>query len=138
VLVIEKSLDEIRDRHSMRIGYKWWALFITSITLISIFWYAICPTLDDMFTETRPSEVLKDSLKKAKLVPENYSIQDVLTKDLYLTAWDFGNRTPRFFNKVSHVIDIIDPEFNHNMTLDNMVLASANTPNYFYPVEIDK
>jgi len=72
--MIEKRLDEIRDKHSMRIGYKWWALFITSMTLIAIFWYAICPTLDDMFMEPKPSDVLKKSLKKADLVPEKYSI----------------------------------------------------------------
>lgn len=101
--MIEKRLDEIRDSQSVRIGYKWWALFFTSITLISVFWYAICPALDEFFSETKPSDILKNSLKKANLVPENYSIQNILTKDLYIPAWDFENRTPRFFNKISQV-----------------------------------
>jgi hypothetical protein len=87
--MIEKRLDEIRDNHSLRIGYKWWALFTTALVLISVFWYAIIPEIDYMFTETKSSIVLKDSLDKANLIPKNYSIQDVLTKDLYLTAWDF-------------------------------------------------
>jgi predicted acylesterase/phospholipase RssA len=137
VLMIEKRLDEIRDRHSTRIGYKWWALFVTSFSLIAVFWYAIIPSLDFMFIETKSSEVLKDSLKKANLVPENYSIQNILTKDLYITAWDFDHSSPRFFNKISNVKDT-DKGFNHDLTLDNMVWASADCPNYFEPAVIDK
>jgi len=125
VLMIEKRLDEIRDRHSMRIGYKWWALFATALTLISVFWYAIIPSLDNMFIETRSSDVLKNSLDKANLVPKGYSIQDILTKDLYITAWDFNNRSPRFFNKISNTEEK-DEDFNHDLTLDDMVWASAD------------
>lgn len=134
--MIEKQLDEIRDSHSMRIGYKWWAFFITTLTLISVFWYAIIPSLDYMFIKTRSQDILKNSLKKANLVPENYSIQNILTKDLYITAWDLDNITPRFFNKISNLKDI-DKDFNHNMTLDNMVWASADSPTYFDPAIIN-
>ena len=53
-----------------------------------------------------------------------------------MLAWDFNHRTPRFFSKWSQT-HLSEPKFNHNMTMDNMVWASATTPYYFKPAVID-
>ena len=82
---------------------------------------------------------MKGSLDKAGLVPPNTSIMDTITTDLFLTAWDYNNRSPRWFNKKSYVEDTKanDKTFGHDMSLNNMVLASASTPFYFKPAVID-
>jgi hypothetical protein len=39
---------------------------------------------------------MKDALH---WIPEASSIQDVVTDELLITAWDLNNRSPRFFTK---------------------------------------
>jgi len=53
-----------------------------------------------------------------------------------MLAWDFNHRTPRFFSKWSQA-NLRNETFNHDMTMDNMVWASAVTPYYFKPAVID-
>ena len=54
---------------------------------------------------------------------------------MMITAWDFNNRSPRFFTKVTND-KFSDPHFNHNMTLKDMTWASASTEYYFKPAVI--
>lgn len=68
-------------------------------------------------------------------IPKDFSIQDALGS-VFITAWAINDRTPRFFSKFSQKNWRAD-KYNHNMTLNNMVLASAATPYYFKPVMID-
>jgi patatin-like phospholipase/acyl hydrolase len=53
----------------------------------------------------------------------------------FITAWAINDRTPRFFSQFSFK-NWRDPKFNHDMTLNEMVLASAATPYYFKPAMI--
>jgi len=34
-------------------------------------------------------------------IPKDYNVDDVLTKEVLITAWDINHRTPRFFSKWS-------------------------------------
>lgn len=53
-----------------------------------------------------------------------------------VTAWDLNNRSPRFFSKHTYG-KFTETELDHNLTLSEMVLASAVTPYYFRPAEIN-
>lgn len=49
-----------------------------------------------------------------------------------MTAWDVNHRTPRIFSKWSYK-ELVKNEIDHNMTLGQMVTASAATPDFFLP-----
>lgn len=79
--------------------------------------------------------MLKAALDGAKFIPDNFSIQDAIVPT-FITAWAINDRTPRFFSQFSQK-NWTEKKFNHDMTLNNMVLASAATPYYFKPVMIE-
>lgn len=59
---------------------------------------------------------------------------------MLITAWDLNNRTPRFFTKLNakkYTKEKYGNSYNHDLTLAEMTLASANTPYYFKPAVID-
>jgi len=101
VIEIENELKVLQETQTKKLSLKWWALYISAVFNFTIIWYAIFPLVDYMFSSLREASSLRDSLSKAGLVPDNYSIQDVVTQDLYILAWDLNNRSPRFFSKKS-------------------------------------
>lgn len=81
---------------------------------------------------------LKDSMElrnNLRDIPEDSSIQDIVSDDMLITAWDFNNRSPRFFTKLSNK-KYSEPDFNHDMSLKDMTWASASTVYYFRPAVI--
>ena len=74
VILIERELTDLKETQSKRLSYKWWALYVSAVFSFTIIWYAIFPIIDYLFSSLKESTVLKDSLAKAGLVPENYSI----------------------------------------------------------------
>jgi patatin-like phospholipase/acyl hydrolase len=99
-------------------------------------WWGIIPLINYFINNLKDPQVLKESLDNAGFITENYSIQDIVSEDLLITAWAINDRTPRWFTKYSQ-IHWTEKKFNHNMSLNNMVLTSAATPYYFKPVMID-
>ena len=77
---------------------------------------------------------MEKALNDSKLIPTNYSIMDALVPT-FITAWAINDRTPRFFSQFSFT-NWREPKFNHEMSLNDMVLASAATPYYFKPAMI--
>jgi patatin-like phospholipase/acyl hydrolase len=77
---------------------------------------------------------LEKALNDSKLIPTNYSIMDALVPT-FITAWAINDRTPRFFSQFSFT-NWREPKFNHEMSLNDMVLASAATPYYFKPAMV--
>lgn len=53
-----------------------------------------------------------------------------------MTAWDINNRSPRFFSKKTFG-KFTQKELDHNLTLSDMITASAVTPYYFTPAEFN-
>jgi len=84
---------------------------------------------------------LKEAVELGKtIVNEDFirsgiNIKDIVSDDLFLTAWDLNDRNPRFFNQWS-AINEGQEGFNQNLTVGEMTWASANTPKYFKPVSI--
>lgn len=115
-------------------GYKWYAVIAVFFLVWLIVYDAILPGVNFLFLSTKDASVLENKLNS--LIPQDMSIQDVVTKDLYLTAWDLNHRTPRFFSKTSQK-KMTSAEANHDMPLSKMVLASAATPYYFKPATIE-
>lgn len=72
------------------------------------------------------------------MIPYSTSIQDAITDELMITAWDYNHRSPRFFTKANALkwTKHTTEDYNHDMTLGQMTLASTSTPYYLRPAEI--
>jgi patatin-like phospholipase/acyl hydrolase len=100
-----------------------------------VFYFAILPAINFLFLSTKEASALKDALIKPDFIPEDASIQDIVTGEMLITAWDLNNRSPRFFNKQTQKTEK-KKEYDHDLTLAQMTWASANTPYYFKPAVI--
>jgi len=74
VIKIENELKDLKETQSKRLSYKWWALYVSAVFSFTVIWYGFFPLIDYLFSSLKESTELKDSLAKAGLVPENYSI----------------------------------------------------------------
>ena len=101
----------------------------------ALFYWAVIPLVNYLLGNLRESSVLKDALDKSGFIPKDFSILNALVPT-FITAWAINDRTPRFFSQYSFK-NWNDPKFDHTMSLNNMVLASADTPYYFKPVMIE-
>ena len=117
-------------------NYKWITCLLMVLIVFFVFHFAILPVLNFLFNSTKDASVLRTALIKPDFIPDNTSIQNVITDDLFVTAWDLNNRSPRFFNKYSQTA-YTEKKFDHTMSLSDMTWASAATPYYFQPAVID-
>ena len=136
IIEYETKLEKLILSQNRMLALKTYLLFTFGIISVVIMMEVIFPLINYAVYSTKESTVLKQSLISNKIVPENMSIQDVASDDLFITAWDLNNRSPRYFSKWSQE-NLQETDFNHNMSLDNMVWASASTPLYFKPAVID-
>lgn len=124
------ELDDFQTEQNRRMGYKWYALIIVAVLIWIISQFIVLPAISFLFLSNRSSGVLE---KHLSFIPDDLSIQDIAADtDAYILAWDINGRSPRFFSKWSQ------KELpKHDMPFKKMVLASAATPLYFTPTEID-
>lgn len=119
---------------SKRRGYKYWFGALSAV-LAYLFWrFLIIPLVYYLFIGLEDSSVLRDAI--APIIPADLSIQDIITDDALITAWDFNNRSPRFYSKWYQKNED-KTIFNHNMSFLDMVWTSANTQYYFMPAVVD-
>lgn len=123
------ELEEFQTEQNRRMGYKWYALILVAVTIWILSQFVILPAISFLFLSNRSSSVLE---KQLSFIPDDLSIQDIAVNDAYITAWDINGRSPRFFTKWSQ-----EKLPKHNMPFKKMILASAATPLYFTPTEID-
>lgn len=89
-----------------------------------------------LFNSNKELKVLEDLIINDDFIPKGYSTDDVLFDEFLITSWDINHRTPRFFSKwVKANVDSTDQKQDYNLTLDEMTMASAATPAYFFPYE---
>lgn len=76
--------------------------FVVLFILLVIFGAQLCAWW--LYT-LQPSSVLKDALivddtvvNDQAFIPADKSISDIVSDDLFITAWNINERTPRFFN----------------------------------------
>lgn len=100
-----------------------------------VFYFAILPAFNFLFLSTKEASELKKALIRPDFIPEGTSIQNVVSDDMLITAWDLNNRSPRFFTKKNN-LKYKEPNFDHSLSLSDMTWASANTPYYFKPAVI--
>lgn len=133
----QAALDNLEGVYKMKGNYKWFALITAVIIVWVSVYYGILPAINFLFLSTKSSDVLEAALVgDDKFFKSTYQIEDIVTQDMLITAWDLNNRTPRFFTKLNKLA-IQDSDANHNMPLAKMVVASASTPYYFKPATID-
>jgi len=84
-----------------REGYKWYFLIVAGLITGFLLIGAILPAINYLFLSMKDPLMLRQALVKPTFIPEDSSIQQVITDDLYITAWDLNNRSPRFFSKWS-------------------------------------
>ena len=113
---------------------KWYISVIVGIICALILYYGLIPVFVWLFASSQDSSILKDALNK--MVPNDYTIEDVISDDLFITSWDLNNRSPRFFSKWAYN-NLKEPDFYHHLSLLDMTWASANTPYYFKPASIN-
>jgi hypothetical protein len=78
-------------------------------------------------------------------IESDTKINDIVSDDLFLTAWNLNERTPRFFNQWSAANEQgavygttnTSKRFDHDYKLGEMTWMSANTPYYFQPAVVD-
>lgn len=106
--------------HRYKRGYKYYAGTISSVITYSLWRFYLIPFVYYLFHGLKESSVLRDSLNQ--FIPETVSVQDIITDEVMITAWDINNRTPRFFSKWYQKNDK-----DHDMSFLDMVWASAST-----------
>jgi len=55
-----------------------------------------------LLVKNTPIEKLEAALIEGGMIKKDSSIEDVVSDDLLLTAWDLSHRSPRFFTKWSY------------------------------------
>ena len=120
--------------HSYKVKYEHRQYRKVTFTLIGLilsllFWFVALQGLQFMYNGLKDPQDLRAQLA---MIPEDAQINDTLATDMLITAWDYNNRSPRFFTKVTSS-RLTDPELNHNLPLKDMTWASASTQYYFRP-----
>lgn len=134
IVKIEDELEEKIKFFNNRMGYKWIALVVTLVFTWIMVFNVMLPSVNFLFLSTKDAKVLNDIL--LKYIPEGTTINEIMpNNELFVVAWDINNRSPRFFSKYSYG-KYQENKLDHNLTLSEMVLASAVTPYYFRPAEI--
>lgn len=110
LIAVERELDQLIEGQNRKLGYKWYAVVLVGVVNFLLFYYGVIPAVVYLFASTKESSVLREALVKASLIPSGTSIQDVITDDLFITAWDLNNRSPRFFSKWSQK-NLVEPTF---------------------------
>ena len=134
LIEIDKELQALIVWQNQRHGYKWYSIVVTGLVFAVILYYAI-QGINYLFFATKEASVLSKILEADDFIGKDLSIQDAITTDLMLVAWDLNNRSPRFFTKWSQKT-LTEANNNHNMSLVQMTWASADTPYYFKPAVI--
>lgn len=133
---IQDDLRDIQINHMRRSNFRFYITFTTSLLIMLITWFVIIPAINFLYLSNKDASVLKEKLINRDFIPEGSTIQDILTEDTLITAWDLNNRSPRFFTKLNHQ-KFTEKNYEHNLTLSDMVLASSATPFYFKPATIN-
>lgn len=126
----KEEITDLLNDHLYKRGYKNYAGITSSVITFSLWRFYIIPVVFWLFNDLKESTVLRDSLNQ--FIPETLSVQDIVTDEVMITAWDINNRTPRFFSKWYQKNDK-----NHDMSFLDMIWTSASTQFYFKPAVVN-
>ena len=97
---LEEKLEEIHVDQKRQKDHKFYVLAILIVIVFSSIFWGILPAINYVFYSTKSSSILRNALAN-DTIPSHASIQDAITDDLLITAWDLNNRSPRMFTKLS-------------------------------------
>ena len=104
-------------------GWKWYGL-IAAAVLSLIISYNIIVKIQYAVIELKDPKTI---MEKLNFIPEDLTIDQIVSEDAFITAWDINNRSPRFFNKWSaKPAKEGEPKNNHTMKFKQMILASSS------------
>lgn len=74
------------------------------------------------------------------MIPAALKMDNIIAdKEIFLTAWDLNNRTPRFFSKwtAQNWKSPKDQTFDNDLSLGDATLASMSSPEFVEPATIN-
>jgi hypothetical protein len=111
-------------------GFKWCYMILSIILICAFSYFGV--RLYAFNNSNKPSSELYKAIITSGLIPKDMTINEINAKDLLLVSWDVNERTPRLFSKWSYA-NLKKPRIDHQFTLGQMTMASATTPDFFYP-----
>jgi len=138
LLDVEQTLFQFEMSEYRLLGLRWFILILFSSIFAVSFYVGVLPLINFFLYGIKDSSEMEQYLMNDDMIPLSTSIQDAITDEVMITAWDYNNRSPRFFTKANAKLytQWTTEHYNHDMTLGQMALASASTPYYLRPAEI--
>lgn len=129
------KMEKFFAHENLKLSYKWIALLFSTI-LVVLICYGTITLMVFLFSSNRMADELEKMIQKPDYIPAEANVEKDLTGDVdtLLIAWDVNNRTPRLFSKWSYK-NLLQKENDHHLTLAQMTVASAATPQYFLPAK---
>ena len=90
--------------------------------------YTIIALINFLFYSNNHAKVLQPHINE--WIPDNFSVNDVLTHEVLYPAWNINTKRPIFFSKITNE-KYKDTEKVYDIPLRDMVWASATNPNFF-------
>ena len=121
---VQKMMEVIENRCYTRKKYRIIACILCFTIMYLITSYGIIPLVRLLFMSNKSSDVLGKAI--TELIDPKLNIDQIVTDNRLMTAWDFNHRAPRVFTKKSFK-NIHTREQEYRMSLNEMTHASANT-----------
>lgn len=129
------DMEKFFASENLKLSYKWIALLFSTIVVV-LTCYGVITLMVFLFSSNRMADELEKVIQKPDYIPAEANVENDLVDDTdtLLISWDVNNRTPRLFSKWSYK-NVKDPANDHHLTLAQMTVASAATPQYFLPAK---
>ena len=86
-----------------------------------------------MFYSNTNSDVLYDIIKH--WYPDNFTLNDILTEEILIPAWNNGSKKPVFFSKYAY--EKYTDQKMYKVPFANITLASSVNYNFFTPANLN-
>jgi hypothetical protein len=144
--VTKDELDDLDDRiHILKDeivwkeSLKWYVAVYGFIFTFFLFFFCIYPVFYYMVSKVTTAAVLKAAIISKDMIPATLTMDNIIPdKDIFITAWDLNNRTPRFFSAWTAEHWPKSQSFNNDLTLGEATLASMSSPEFVEPATINE
>ena len=134
---IEDLVQQLKDEIVWKESIKWYVAIYGFIFTFFLFFFCIYPVFYYFVSQVAKSVILKAAIISKDMIPAGLKASSIIkNKEIFLTAWDLNNSTPRFFSRFSAEY-WKGQTFNNDLTLGEMTLASMSSPEYVEPAVID-
>lgn len=124
----QEKVDEIIKKIQRRKMIKTVSIVLAGVAVFFLSEYTVIALINFLFYSNNRASVLQPHINE--WIPENFSVNDVLTHEVFYPAWNINTKTPIFFSKITNQ-KYKDTEKVYDISLRDMVWASATNPNFF-------